>query len=277
MLDWTIIAAVNDDTVLTRNLLKSPDLVNDPSVLDQRGFTSAALAYNAGIDSTCSEILIFPHQDVYLPKGWLEKLRCWISRLTNKDPAWGVIGVYGLNEFGYGTGHVYSSGLSSTLGRIFEEPVQVSVLDELLLILRRSSGLKFDERLPGFHLYGTDICLEARRRGMKSYVISNFCIHNSNGLRVLPLSYWRSYRYMQKKWSKVLPIYTPCMKITRPGLPMLKHYLRWWMYGRWRKQIIGKRCANPNALYQIWTCANDAIIATNRMIDPLGQEGVDRL
>ncbi len=66
---------------------------------------------------------------------------------------------------------------------------RASVLDELLLVIRRSSGLSFDDGLPSFHLYGADICLQAQMGGMKSYIITAFCIHNSNGVRYLSLEY----------------------------------------------------------------------------------------
>jgi len=250
MIDWSIIVAVDDETVLQNNLLRSHDVENVSMLSIHKGYANAGQAYNEGIDRTCSEILVFLHQDVYLPGGWVDRLGSCINRLKERDPDWGVLGVYGIDDRSCSVGHVYSTGLTSVLGRAFKEPVEVTALDELLLVLRRGSGLRFDEGLPGFHLYGADICLEARRRGLKSYVIPNFCIHNSNGLRVLPWAYWRSYRYMQKKWSRVLPIPTLCMPLTRSGVPILGHYLRWWMAGRWEKQKVGKRCSDPEALFQ---------------------------
>ena len=46
-----------------------------------------------------------------------------------------------------------------------ELPAPVATLDELLLIVRRDSGLRFDPDL-GFHLYGADICLQASEQGL---------------------------------------------------------------------------------------------------------------
>jgi hypothetical protein len=40
--------------------------------------------------------------------------------------------------------------------------------------------------LPHYHLYGTDICMAAREKGMMSYAIPAFCIHNTNQLLALP-------------------------------------------------------------------------------------------
>ena len=44
-------------------------------------------------------------------------------------------------------------------------PARVATLDELLLVVRRDSPLRFDPEL-GFHLYGADLCLQAAERGL---------------------------------------------------------------------------------------------------------------
>ena len=41
-----------------------------------------------------------------------------------------------------------------------ELPARAATLDELLLVIRRDSPLRFDPSL-GFHMYGADICLQA--------------------------------------------------------------------------------------------------------------------
>jgi hypothetical protein len=46
-----------------------------------------------------------------------------------------------------------------------ELPARVATLDELLLVVRGDTLLRFDPAL-GFHLYGADICLQARERGL---------------------------------------------------------------------------------------------------------------
>jgi hypothetical protein len=116
--------------------------------------------------------------------------------------------------------------LQRIVGSPFSEPVEAETLDELLLVVRRSSRLRFDEQLPGFHLYGTDICLTARKSGMKAYIIPAFCVHNTAGLDFLPVSFWRSYLYLRRKWRAGLPIKTPCTTISRFGWPIVSHTLR---------------------------------------------------
>jgi hypothetical protein len=70
-------------------------------------------------------------------------------------------------------------------------------------------------RLPHFHLYGTDICLEARARGLASYAFPGYCVHNTRQLLVLPRDFYRCYRYVKEKWRRYLPIRTPCITISR--------------------------------------------------------------
>ncbi len=220
---WALIVAVNDDRVLKNTLLRSPDIDSRCQIILKRGFKSASEAYNAAISEASGRVLVFAHQDVYLPSGWLDKLLVTLRRLEVLDPAWGVLGVYGVANSGQGAGHVYATGLDRMLGDQFEGVIETTSLDEMLLITRGGSGVFFDEHLPGFHLYGTDVCLEARAKGLKSYIISALCIHNSNGKRVLPLAFWKSYLYMRKKWWKQLPIETCCAAISKPCLwPMLQ-------------------------------------------------------
>jgi hypothetical protein len=53
--------------------------------------------------------------------------------------------------------------------------------------------------------------------------------------------------YLRDKWRSQLPIRTPCMKITRWGMPLFRHYLES-LFARNRKS--GGRCADPSALYR---------------------------
>jgi len=245
--EFTVVAAVNNDTVLRDSLMRSPDMQSVREVLTRRGFSSAAHAYNSGMEASASDVIIFAHQDVYFPQGWFGSVARSIAAISAKDPDWGVLGVYGISLSGAEAGHLYSTGLRRVLGCPFEGPIEVSTLDEVVLVVRRSSGLQFDEKLTGFHLYGADICLEAQLKGLKCYAISAFCVHNSNGLDQLPPAYSRAYFYLRDKWRNQLPIRTPCMAITRWGLPLFRHNLESRLA---RNRKSGARCADPATLCQ---------------------------
>jgi hypothetical protein len=245
--EFAVVVAVNNDIVLRDSLMRSPDIQSVREVLVRRGCSSAGQAYNSGMKASASDMIVFAHQDVYFPQGWFGSVARSIAAISARDPDWGVLGVFGIRLSGAEAGHLYSTGLRRVLGCPFVGPLEVGSLDEVVLVVRRSSGLQFDEKLPGFHLYGADICLEARRKGLKCYVISAFCVHNSNGLDQLPPAYSRAYFFLRDKWRNQLPIRTPCMVITRWGLPLFRHNLESWLA---RNRKSGARCADPATLCQ---------------------------
>jgi hypothetical protein len=129
---------------------------------------------------------------------------------------------------------------------------EVVSLDEVILIFRKSSGLVFDENLPGWHLYGADICMAARHAGKKCYAISAFCIHNTNthSNNLLPWQFWKCYWFIRRRWQASLPIDTPCTRVTFWCWPVLHWhlvYLRNLVTQRPEKK---KRADNPAELYR---------------------------
>jgi hypothetical protein len=249
---WSLVVAVNDESVLNHTLLASPAIDSRCQVIIQCGFSSAGKAYNAGLAEAQHEIVVFAHQDVYLPDGWVQDLNRALVQLAQDDPDWGVLGVFGVvaDEPAELRGHCYSTGLNRILGAPFVRPIPAASLDELVLVVRRLSGLAFDEQLPGFHLYGTDICTEARSRNMRNHIISAFCVHNSNGLKYYPSAYWRSYRYVRNKWRDQLPLVTCCVSISKSYRPMLAQFvadLRKRLFGA---SQVGRRDKDVPGLYR---------------------------
>jgi hypothetical protein len=220
---YSVVVASNDDRILYSCLLRSPALRRDVETIVERSATSAASAYNAGTLKARGDIIIYAHQDVLFPDHWLDQLSDAIEDLHAMDPSWGVIGVLGVDVDGVVRGTVYSSGLGRLVGIKPDSPVPVRTLDEVVLVVRRAAGLRFDEALPGFHLYGTDLCLEAGRRGLSCYAVNAGCVHNSNGIALLPLAFWRSWLYVRRKWRRQLPVLTPCMPVTLWGLSAMRY------------------------------------------------------
>ena len=239
-LDLSIVAAVNDEEILARNLLQSPVLRSGQTRLHvYRNQPSAACAYNLGLEETDSELIAFVHQDVYLPTSWLAFLQRAVSVLNIQDPDWAVLGVYGLGRDGRHVGQTWSSGLGCELGRPLPAPTPVVGVDELAFVLRRAAGCSFDARLPGFHLYGTDIVQTACSKGKGAYVANLPVVHNSRTVRVLNNDYVAAYRYMQRKWWTDLPIPTSTILLTRSSIPLVRARLRsvWSSRARMRKAV----------------------------------------
>jgi hypothetical protein len=246
----TFVVAVNNRSVFEGNFLQSPcvQATQNCEIIAQEGFPSAATAYNAAIDRASNDLVVFCHQDIFLPESWISDLQIAVEHLEVQDPTWGVLGTYGETLNDQGRGYIYSSG-RSLLGRPLPHPVEVQTLDEIVLIVRKSSGLRFDDRLPHFHLYGADICLRAAQHGKKSYAIPAFCIHNTNQTLVLPKEFYASYRQLKRVWKRALPIQTTCIRVTRFDVPLYRRRLSefYLQYIR-RVTIGGKRFPNISEL-----------------------------
>jgi hypothetical protein len=251
-MEWTLISSVNNDEVLNSCLLSSPDARSAADIRLQRGYSGAAAAFNAGIDQAQTDLLVFVHQDVYLPEGWIGKVQRAIEVISKTDPDWGVLGVWGGGRSGaMPAGFVYDGGWRKVLGNEFDGGVEIDSLDEVVLILRKSAGLRFDPAIPGFHMYGADICQEARRQGRKCYAIAAFCIHNTNQYRMLPWQFWKGYLIMRGKWRAHLPIQTSCTRITFWCWPMLRwNLVRAINLATGRDKPPVKRVLDPGRVYR---------------------------
>jgi hypothetical protein len=213
----TVVAAVNDRQILEANLLRSPLLApgHAHQFLIQEGFRSASLAYNDALAQARNEIVVFVHQDVLLPERWLGDLEQTIETLDRAGNAWGVIGCFGVRAGAQGgLGRVYSTGWGLQ-GQPVDKPEMVETLDEIVLVIRKSSALGFDPSLPFYHLYGVDLCLKARSVGLECHVMPTFCVHNTRQLLVLPPEFFACYRFIKRKWPQYLPVHSSCIRISR--------------------------------------------------------------
>ncbi len=250
-LRWSLVAAVNDDQVLNSTLLVSPAVDSNCEIIVRRGYSCAGAAYNSGLREAHNEIVVFAHQDVYLPATWLRDLAEALHTLEAAGSEWGVLGCFGATRETPPRlhGYCFSTGLRRVLGKPFQTLAPAQTLDELLLVVRRSSGLCFDEQLPGFHLYGADICLQAAANGLENFIIPAFCIHNANGIVRLPREFWRAYFYLRRKWKAALPVTTCCTTITAACMPIV-HRLAVECRDLLRPREVGQRCGNIPLLYE---------------------------
>jgi hypothetical protein len=227
---FDLVVAVNNEATLAKNLLRSPLLSKAGVSLQlQKGYPSASVAYNAALSRCENDFVIFVHQDVYIPADWEDTVLRNISYLDLVDPDWAVLGVYGVMGSGAQIGYVWSSGLNKVFGTRFDLPVPVESLDELLVMVKRSSGITFDDRLPGYHLYGTDLVQTARSRNKTAYAICAPVVHNSLPSLYLRNDYFNAYNYVVRKWKANLPIVTCVATIVRSPFSYLRLRLRHWV------------------------------------------------
>jgi len=243
---FDIIAAVNDEQILKENLLKSP-LLKKPQVTlkIQRGYSCAAEAYNAAIPNCRNDFLVFAHQDVYIPDGWEKRIAKSIDYLNRNDFAWAVLGIFGATKTGVRVGYVWSSGLNKVLGAEFSKPVPVGSVDELLIVCKRVPEIRFDDDLPGFHLYGTDLTQSALRNGKGVYVVCAPVIHNSRPVLFLDSAYFAAYEHLARKWKDRLPIQNCVLPITGSRVGYLtfrvKHAIRRLLYANVDRSMMDRR------------------------------------
>lgn len=216
-----IACASHSDAILQANLARSPCLA-DLTLHVERDAPSAAAAYNRALDATDAGVVVFAHHDVYLPQGWDRLLAARLAEVAAADPDWALYGAFGVGLDAAHIGPVWSSSLGQIVGRVPPVPVQVQSYDELLIVLRRSSGLRFDETLGGWHFYGTDIVAQARARGLRAWAGALPCIHNDRFHGALGPDFTAAYKAMQRKWRDLLPLRSPITKISRSGLHLIR-------------------------------------------------------
>lgn len=252
-----VVTTYGTGEVLENNFLASPCLRHPHrhQILVQRDYISAAKAYNRAIDRADNDLMIFAHQDVIFLEPWLSQLEQALNYLDAEDVAWGVLGCYGRARDGSGQGCIYSPG-RGLIGLPFERPALVRTLDEIVLIFKKSSGLRFDDRLPHFHMYAADICMRAESRGLANYVVPALCIHNTNQYIVLPDEFYECYRYVKRVWKDRLPIQTVCLEMTRFDSPMYKRrLLEAYLKHVRHKTFLAPRVSNVSQLIEQATAA----------------------
>ncbi len=213
----TFVVPVGDDTIYERYFNSSPLFTNRSNfeIYCQRGFTSAAAAFNAAIDTAQNDLLVFCHQDIVLPAAWAVNFSQRIDELEYLKPQWGVVGCAGQTREEQLAAHLYRH--DRELCGVVPLPASVRTLDECIICFRRSSGLRFDESLAWFFFYAVDICMQAEARGLQSYVVDSPCFHQAKNRISLPASFYRAEQLIIRKWRDRLPIQTLSGRVAGNG------------------------------------------------------------
>lgn len=204
----TFVVPIGDEHIYAQCFAKSPLLASGAAVevFGQRGFKTAAAAFNEAIQRSRNDLMIFCHQDIVLPAGWDAGFLTEIQKVSGVAPNWGVVGCAGITADGRVAAHIYRH--DRELASSVPLPAEVRTLDECLVAFRRSSALRFDKDLPGFFYYAADICLQAESLGRLNYAIDAPCVHRSKSRVSLPASLYVAERYFIRKWSTRLPVPT---------------------------------------------------------------------
>jgi GT2 family glycosyltransferase len=170
-------------------------------------FTSAAEALNIGIRVSESDYTILCHQDLRLPKNWLETLHERIKEIKIEHSDFGVIGIAGswVNRYS-DDGISYLTNSDTPLKSVHTKYIEVQCLDELCLVVNTKNNILFDaNNFTGFHGYGSDLCLSYLETGLKNFAVNAPCTHLSDGFKNLLTneglqSYLQATFTLFKKW-----------------------------------------------------------------------------
>ncbi len=143
-----------------------------------RGNTvDAYAAVNWFLSKAKGAFLLIVHQDVRcIDKR--EMLENCLAGLSAADTKWAVCGNAGRNGYHEKRTYITNGGKIITTAPL---PAPVKSLDENMLIINNNKQLSLPDRLTGFHLYGTAICIEAMLRGYTCYTIPFMVKHLSLG------------------------------------------------------------------------------------------------
>lgn len=193
----TLICASHNNKILDRLLLRS-NCVEKCKTIVMKDFKKVTRAYNRSLNHLTDEddILVFVHHDVYFPNGWIERLEKIIKSIEyNIGNKWGVLGLIGTNlvngkqdfkgdltTINPDTLKIGEIGYINDLeyGKI-KAYTQIETLDELCLIVKKKTllenNIRFDEKIPGNHFYGADLCFKMEEKGLLNFAIYNRAYH----------------------------------------------------------------------------------------------------
>jgi hypothetical protein len=153
---------------------------------------NAAQGLNHGLERLTADWVVCIHQDVLFPADFWSRLTTALERLP---PDVALAGLVGCERSGRFRGHILDPNGHCYWGPL---PRPVLTLDEVLIAVRKSSGLRFCEEVPGFHCYGADLCCEAVARGLRVMAIDAPLRHLSTG-KIDP-AYERASQWLMAKW-----------------------------------------------------------------------------
>jgi hypothetical protein len=153
--------------------------------------------------------VILCHQDVRLIADGKGALADRLVELDRLDPLWALAGNAGGADNGIAKRISDPHGEDQRAGAL---PARAQSLDENFIVVKRAAMIAPSADLRGFHLYGTDLCLQARLRGHSAYVIDFHLRHLGRG--TMGRDYYACLEALEDKYARLLQpcaIQTTCL------------------------------------------------------------------
>ena len=146
--------------------------------------------------------VLFTHDDIELISDGIDELRRLLAKLEVLDPKWMLAGNAGGVFIGSGDTHfLHLDDPHGSFRLPTSDPVRVWGLDENFLVMPRHRMPLPSLNFSGFHLFATDMCLQARAAGGTSYVIPFLLRHHGKGL--VDGTYPRAQERLERKYSQL--------------------------------------------------------------------------
>jgi len=179
---------------------------------------------NKLINQCQGKYIIMCHQDVRLIEHNQQTLLERLTELDRQHPSWGLCGNAGKTAKGRFRVRIADlNGSDQLRGPL---PAEVVSLDENFIVMKREACLACALDISGFHIYATDLCLQANVRGWKVYVIDFHLEHLGKG--VVDQHFYNCATQVENKYQKVFRrrrIKTPCTRFV-VGASKLEHWFR---------------------------------------------------
>ncbi|WP_323247151.1 class I SAM-dependent methyltransferase [Synechococcus sp. CCY9202] len=222
--DWpriTVIVPVNRQWQFELNIARSPGLKEiGAEIIPIYESNSAAEAYELGAQSASHPWRLFAHQDLYIPKGcgWLITRKI-LEMERNMAHAWpaGFVGVesHGDDSSTLNTDTFRGMIVDRSNLMAYAPSSAATSIDPLGVLLHQDTLCQIDPAL-GWHLWTTDLCLQAEKLHGKpcTNIFSVPVFHNSLLVEV-PQSWHSSAKKLAEKWPEKKTIHTLCGVISK--------------------------------------------------------------
>ena len=216
---FSVIVPVNRPLELELNIARSPGLREvGAQIITVEGATSSADAFERGAALAQHDWRLFVHQDEYFPTGSGLMLAEQLGAMACDGRAAAPVGFAGLEAAADLRAGLRYAGQVIDRTQHFDHPdstAGVSV-DEFAVALHKSTPVALDPML-GWHLWGTDLCLQALALGGApcAQILRVPLFHNSTTGYSLPVEYHTSAGLLLEKYSLFDTIPTLCGALQR--------------------------------------------------------------
>jgi len=218
-MSYSIVTLVNDPVTYTKFVKNTVDPERF-ELIPILWPISATNGLNRGIEKASCDWVICCHQDVSFPENFDFILTGQIAKIEqaikneNRLAQVEVIGTFGRKLDLECAGRIYNPypKLRQGHGKL---PTRALTVDEHCIIINKKYGLRFDETLPYFHIYGADICLSTLSKGSDVWIIDSMLNHDSEKGKV-DETFPKAVEWFMNKWTGKtdIPIFrTMCCEV----------------------------------------------------------------